>query len=76
MRTEHIHIRTVDFEAAASRPPASSNPFGRVVATLGEWRTRTRQRAQLAKLDSALRRDLGLSDADIWRELRKPFWRA
>ncbi|MFL6653748.1 MAG: DUF1127 domain-containing protein [Sulfurifustis sp.] len=76
MSTEQLEIRSVDFEAAAPRPPASLNPFDRMVATLGEWRARTRQRAQLAKLVPALRRDLGLSDADVWRELRKPFWRA
>lgn len=74
MSTEQLQIRGIDLEAAAAQP--ASNPFGRVVAAFGEWRVRTRQRAQLAKLNPVLRRDLGLSDADLWRELRKPFWRA
>jgi uncharacterized protein YjiS (DUF1127 family) len=43
-------------------------------AVLG-WHERSRQRAQLAALDVRLRRDLGLSPADVARESEKPFWR-
>jgi uncharacterized protein YjiS (DUF1127 family) len=34
-----------------------------------------RERRQMAELCDATLRDLGLSRADIWRELDKPLWR-
>lgn len=34
-----------------------------------------RERRQMAELCDATLRDLGLSRADIWRELDKPVWR-
>ncbi len=40
------------------------------------WRTRARQRAELAHLDHRMVRDLGLSAQDIQFEANKPFWRA
>ena len=40
------------------------------------WAERHRGRRQLLALCGRMRRDLGLSDADIWAEARKPFWRA
>lgn len=74
MRTENLNIGRVGLPAEA-RSSASPNSFNRMAATLGEWCARAKQRAQLAKLDPVARRDLGLSDADVWREVRKPFWR-
>lgn len=38
------------------------------------WQARAAQRRHLAGLDPHLRRDLNLSDAEIARETRKPFW--
>jgi uncharacterized protein YjiS (DUF1127 family) len=38
------------------------------------WRERTRQRKALATLNDHMRRDIGLSSADINRESTKPFW--
>jgi uncharacterized protein YjiS (DUF1127 family) len=40
------------------------------------WQGRARQRAHLAALDDRLLRDIGLTRADVERELLKPFWRA
>jgi uncharacterized protein YjiS (DUF1127 family) len=40
------------------------------------WQERDKQRRALAELDARMRRDLGLSRADVEREARKPFWRA
>ncbi|MEZ5667119.1 MAG: DUF1127 domain-containing protein [Alphaproteobacteria bacterium] len=37
---------------------------------------RHRQRQELQGLDSRMLRDIGLSQADLRRELNKPFWRA
>jgi uncharacterized protein YjiS (DUF1127 family) len=42
---------------------------------LREWHRRRRGRAQLATLDDRLLRDIGLTRADAWLEINKPFWR-
>ena len=34
-----------------------------------------RERGQLAELSDATLKDLGLTRADVWNELRKPAWR-
>lgn len=44
-------------------------------ALLLAWQQRARERHHLAALNDHMRRDLGLDDADIFRECRKPFWR-
>lgn len=41
-----------------------------------EWRRRARSRAELAALDDRTLRDIGLTRADVWQEIDKPFWRA
>jgi uncharacterized protein YjiS (DUF1127 family) len=38
------------------------------------WRERLRQRQALVELNDRMRRDIGLSVADIHREATKPFW--
>jgi uncharacterized protein YjiS (DUF1127 family) len=43
---------------------------------LGDWRERTWGRRQLARLDDRLLADIGLTRADVYRELAKQFWRA
>ena len=44
-------------------------------AKLREWRRRSRERAQLARLDDRMLRDIGLSHADREVLANKPFWR-
>ncbi|HEY4165064.1 MAG TPA: DUF1127 domain-containing protein [Dongiaceae bacterium] len=39
------------------------------------WQDRRRQRLALLRLDNRLLRDIGLSLADVEREISKPFWR-
>jgi uncharacterized protein YjiS (DUF1127 family) len=39
------------------------------------WYDRSRERRALLALDDHLLRDIGLSQADVWREGQKPFWR-
>jgi uncharacterized protein YjiS (DUF1127 family) len=39
------------------------------------WMERVRERRALAELDDRLLRDIGLTRADVWQEIRKPFWR-
>jgi uncharacterized protein YjiS (DUF1127 family) len=46
-----------------------------VVETLGEWRRRTRERAELAALDDRMLKDIGLTRTDAEFLSNKPFWR-
>lgn len=46
-----------------------------VIAAL-EARERSAQRQMLRSLDARMLRDLGLTLADVEREVRKPFWKA
>ncbi|MAM76411.1 MAG: hypothetical protein CMO29_21685 [Tistrella sp.] len=48
----------------------------RMIATLGLWAERHRQRRCLATLDAHLLRDLDIDPIDASREANKPFWRA
>ena len=45
-----------------------------VFTTLLEWEERTRQRRQLSELDTRMLKDIGLTQADVSREVEKPFW--
>lgn len=45
-----------------------------LLALVRLWRARCRQRAQLARLDARLLRDIGVTPADAEREINKPFW--
>ncbi|HET6159519.1 MAG TPA: DUF1127 domain-containing protein [Dongiaceae bacterium] len=38
------------------------------------WIDRSRQRAQLASVDSSILKDVGLSPAEVEAEIRKHFW--
>ncbi|MGH1478301.1 MAG: DUF1127 domain-containing protein [Geminicoccales bacterium] len=38
------------------------------------WAARSRQRYDLAKLDDAALRDIGLTRSDVDHEISKPFW--
>ncbi|WP_245560706.1 DUF1127 domain-containing protein [Fodinicurvata sediminis] len=40
------------------------------------WMERWEHRQKLRQMDDRILRDIGLSRADIYREARKPFWRA
>ena len=46
-----------------------------VRATMQRWRQRSRERAQLARLDDRMLRDIGVTRGDVWQEINKPFWR-
>ena len=45
------------------------------VALLREWRRRSYERAELAKLDDRMLRDIGVTPGEAWHEINKPFWR-
>jgi uncharacterized protein YjiS (DUF1127 family) len=48
---------------------------GGVLATVREWRRRAHDRAELAKLDDRMLRDIGLTPTDAEFLSSKPFWR-
>ena len=54
---------------------AASDLAGRLVATFREWRRRAHGRAELAKLDDKMLRDIGITRADAEFLSNKPFWR-
>jgi uncharacterized protein YjiS (DUF1127 family) len=45
------------------------------LATLREWRRRSRDRNQLAALNEAMLQDIGISRAEALFLANKPFWR-
>lgn len=77
MRLVNLNLGEFYFDNQA--PPngsAASLPGRGIFATLVLWRERARQRAELARLDHRARKDIGLSEADVWREVRKAPWEA
>ena len=55
--------------------PSLREGLNRVFAALHEWRRRSRDRAELARFDERMLSDIGITRADVWREINKPFWR-
>jgi uncharacterized protein YjiS (DUF1127 family) len=47
----------------------------RVLASVSLWQRRLASRHQLSRLDSRLLADAGISEAQRYEELSKPFWR-
>ncbi|GFM50040.1 DUF1127 domain-containing protein [Pseudomonas capsici] len=47
----------------------------RVLANLMLWQRRLSSRHQLARLDARLLADAGITEAQRYEELSKPFWR-
>ena len=55
-----------------------STADGRLAAVVEQvlaWHDRARQRRRLAELSDHMLRDIGLTRADAWAEVDKPFWR-
>jgi uncharacterized protein YjiS (DUF1127 family) len=53
----------------------SSPGFAQWRGALREWRQRDRDRAELARLSEAELHDIGVTSAERWAEINKPFWR-
>ena len=43
---------------------------------LSVWHQRAQRRRELLEIPESLLRDIGIAPEDIYREVRKPFWRA
>ena len=76
--------------ASARHQPAASVPkcpveaprarwrvmLGSIVATLREWRRRSVNRSELARLDERTLRDIGIDPGAVDYEMYQPFWRS
>jgi uncharacterized protein YjiS (DUF1127 family) len=58
------------------RAGSAAGPIDRVLATVRQWRQRTRSRRELAGLDEYQTRDFGVSRAQAKFESGKRFWQA
>jgi uncharacterized protein YjiS (DUF1127 family) len=83
-RIQEFHMRTVSLETATIAPQKVRRRAGRlsarqalswIFARLRAWRQRSRGRAELARLDERMLRDIGITPGDVWEEINKPFWR-
>jgi uncharacterized protein YjiS (DUF1127 family) len=61
---------------AASIPARIAGTGAFLLDLVSLWRARTSQRRRLSELPDYLLRDVGLTRADVEREVAKPFWRA
>ena len=74
-------MTAIHWHAIRSRPrhhtagAALSDAWSNVAATLREWRRRAHDRTELARLDSRMLQDIGLTRTDAEFLINKPFWR-
>ncbi|WP_417663231.1 DUF1127 domain-containing protein [Pseudomonas sp.] len=64
-----------DLSFETKSTPVSSNLALNLFATLMLWQRRIVSRRQLARLDSRLLADAGITESQRYSELKKPFWR-
>ncbi len=57
------------------RPVARVDRRIRLLDLLLTWQTRAFERLRLARLDDRMLKDIGMTRADVMREISKPFWR-
>jgi len=67
--------RNFDSFDAAPRARAIFGWVADTLALIETWQRRQRASAQLARVDARVLRDAGISDAQRFVELNKPFWR-
>ncbi|MEQ9555602.1 MAG: DUF1127 domain-containing protein [Rhodospirillales bacterium] len=61
-------------QALASLTASAAQAVFNFPTTLVEWQKRYEMRRHLEEMDSRLRADVGLTPADVRREVAKPFW--
>lgn len=69
-------LNTISFGGANPRPTRKNKSFALVslLGTLHTWMERGRSRRHLASLNDNMLHDIGLSRADVEREVHKPVW--
>jgi uncharacterized protein YjiS (DUF1127 family) len=66
--------RSGSYVVRPKRAEAGRGFVTRLFDQLITWLERTRQRRHLGELDDRLLRDIGLSRAEVEREISLPFW--
>ena len=61
---------------AIARPAVTHGLVERARGTFAIWARRMEERRALAQFDWREMKDIAISEADIQREIAKPFWRA
>jgi uncharacterized protein YjiS (DUF1127 family) len=74
IRFEDARAHAPETRWSSARTPAAGIAT-RTLARLGQWRRRSRDRAQLARLDDRMLADIGISRAEAEFLVNKPFWR-
>ncbi|KAF1065753.1 MAG: hypothetical protein GAK45_02115 [Pseudomonas citronellolis] len=67
--------RTLSSAARITSIPSSASAHRGLISTVRLWQRRIESRRQLARLDSRLLADAGISESQRYAELNKPFWR-
>jgi len=77
MTATHLHFgrRPARLSRHDAALDALSDAGHWLLATLREWHRRSRQRAELAGLDSRMLQDIGLTPAEREILANKPFWK-
>ena len=68
MTAERLSLDLIDLG------PPPTRIVRRLLTAFARWRDRERQRSALARLPAYLLRDMGLGEADVWRETRVTRW--
>jgi uncharacterized protein YjiS (DUF1127 family) len=75
MTAIHLYPAHRRHHRRAAALDALSDAVGWVLATIGEWRRRNRERLELATLDRRMLADIGLTEAEREFLINKPFWK-
>ena len=67
------HETTYQNPVAAFSRLETINPFARLSRTIDTWNQRLKSRSQLALIDCRYLQDIGISEADRFIEVNKPF---
>ena len=74
-----VHPQLTNCQALSLHSGAAAPPqpglFARLTATLRLWRRQAGERQELALLSDRELRDMSVSSAEAWNEIRQPFWR-
>ena len=77
MRTYHFDFERYRPRSELRSPsPEVTELFQGAAALVRCWVRRVRERAELARLDHRMLRDIGVTPNEAERECNKPFWRA
>jgi uncharacterized protein YjiS (DUF1127 family) len=68
-------MNSIETLQKSSGPARLAELLSAAIETVLLWHERRCDRGHLASLDDRMLRDIGITQADVEREYRKPFWR-